>query len=260
VAEKVTRDSQLWSRVDRDSSSGTGVDFAGDQDVTRWSDLPPGSACDLADKKDKCRYVVYILMDYYPAGSLQTFLYGENRRDITPTDIPRRMHLFSQICEGMVHIHSKGVLHRDLKPANIFFQSDNHVRIGDFGLSRLHETHHNPDGAIVNDVLTTSLGTMLYAAPEQSGAVGTYTTKVDVFPLGLILLEMLCNIHTQSEQVHVLSHARKGQFDDVHLVDMDAMPLVRSMLIEDPDDRPAVEKVLRNDWLRAMKNEFLRDD
>lgn len=45
-------------------------------------------------------------------------------------------HFFNQICEGLKHIHEKGILHRDLKPENIFIMNGQCVKIGDFGLSR----------------------------------------------------------------------------------------------------------------------------
>ncbi|KAK2182026.1 hypothetical protein NP493_369g00006 [Ridgeia piscesae] len=46
-----------------------------------------------------------------------------------------------EILEGVKYIHSKNIIHRDLKPENIFLVAgeggDLHVKIGDFGLSRM---------------------------------------------------------------------------------------------------------------------------
>lgn len=36
---------------------------------------------------------------------------------------------------GLAHIHQQGMIHRDLKPVNIFLDSNDHVKIGDFGLA-----------------------------------------------------------------------------------------------------------------------------
>ena len=47
-------------------------------------------------------------------------------------------HLFRQIVEGLVHIHGQGIIHRDLTPNNIFFDARNDIKIGDFGLGKLH--------------------------------------------------------------------------------------------------------------------------
>jgi serum/glucocorticoid-regulated kinase 2 len=35
------------------------------------------------------------------------------------------------------HLHSKGILYRDLKPENIIIDCDGHVRLADFGLSKV---------------------------------------------------------------------------------------------------------------------------
>lgn len=50
-------------------------------------------------------------------------------------DEERVWRLFREIVEGLAHIHQQGMIHRDLKPVNIFLDSNDHVKIGDFGLA-----------------------------------------------------------------------------------------------------------------------------
>lgn len=50
-------------------------------------------------------------------------------------DVDRVWRLFREIVEGLSHIHQQGMIHRDLKPVNIFLDSNDHVKIGDFGLA-----------------------------------------------------------------------------------------------------------------------------
>lgn len=43
-----------------------------------------------------------------------------------------------QVKLGFFALSHQGMIHRDLKPVNIFLDSDDHVKIGDFGLATDH--------------------------------------------------------------------------------------------------------------------------
>lgn len=77
--------------------------------------------------------VLYIQMEYCEKKTL---------RDVIDEGIDEQeaWRLFRQILEGLVHIHSQGMIHRDLKPPNIFLDSNNDVKIGDFGLATTSQT------------------------------------------------------------------------------------------------------------------------
>jgi serine/threonine-protein kinase Chk2 len=70
-----------------------------------------------------------------------------------------------------------------LQPENILLSSDEHetlVKVSDFGLSKFVNSQ---------SVLKTMCGTPLYVAPEvlQTKGLGSYTNKVDIWSLGVIL-------------------------------------------------------------------------
>lgn len=50
-------------------------------------------------------------------------------------DEKRVWRLLREIVEGLAYIHQQGIMHRDLKPVNIFIDSEDRVKIGDFGLA-----------------------------------------------------------------------------------------------------------------------------
>lgn len=131
--------------------------------------------------------ILYISMEYCEKRTLRDLikrgLHKENEEV---------WRLFRQVLEGLAHIHSLNVVHRDLKPENIFIDAASNVRIGDFGLatSGQHTTTVRSN-AHIGDDMTRSIGTAFYVGPEvKSSVTGTYTSKVDMYSLGLIFFEM----------------------------------------------------------------------
>ena len=89
---------------------------------------------------------------------------------------------FYEILQGLYYLHKNRVLHRDLKTLNIFLTKDNHIKIGDFGVSKK---------LINNNIYAyTFVGTPYYLSPEicQNKA---YDEKSDVWSLGVIIYELI---------------------------------------------------------------------
>jgi serine/threonine protein kinase len=76
-------------------------------------------------------------------GSLDVYTSGERKqREAIENGMPELtddlvLNFVLGIAAGLAFIHNKPAVHRDLKPGNVFLGSDNRIRIGDFGLSRM---------------------------------------------------------------------------------------------------------------------------
>ena len=92
------------------------------------------------------------------------------------------LHYFYEILQGLYYLHKNRVLHRDLKTLNIFLTKNNHIKIGDFGVSK----------KLVNNNLYayTFVGTPYYLSPEICQNK-PYDEKSDVWSLGVLIYELI---------------------------------------------------------------------
>jgi serine/threonine protein kinase len=172
---------------------------------------------------------------------------------------------FRQIVNGLAHIHSKGIIHRDLKPANIFASSDDGTwMIGDFGLSKMmrdaqqgggvdHLDHSQtmttaiilPNGKHSNGQHTAGVGTASYAAPEQI-THKNYGPAVDIFSLGLILLELFSNFTSEHERAVAFHDCRyHGKLAPwMRRIYPEVSSLVQACTQKDWTQRPTASEIL----------------
>ena len=101
-----------------------------------------------------------------------------------------------QILRAMKYIQSAGILHRDLKPSNILVNSSCDVAICDFGLARgMFKDNKSPRsvGMELDVCMTEYVVTRYYRAPELLCEASNYDHSVDMFAIGCIFAELLCN-------------------------------------------------------------------
>ncbi|KAF1967109.1 kinase-like protein [Bimuria novae-zelandiae CBS 107.79] len=238
----------------------------------------------------------FILQQYCNRGDLQSYILGGMNKKMSTEQLkerlrrrskgqmedaqslngPRRMpfeeiiSFFKDITSGLNHLHANGYIHRDLKPSNCLLHDTGlkvRVLVSDFG---------EVQAANVTRKSTGATGTISYCAPEvlkhvvPHGPLGNFTTKSDIFSLGMIVYFMCFarlpyaeadGIDEDAEDLDALRTeiSQWPGFDDDRRVRGDLPEkLYRSLkhlLALDPDERPTTEEILR-----ALKTPSLLDE
>lgn len=189
---------------------------------------------------------LYIQMEYCENHTLRHLI-----KDNLHEDKDKGWRLFRQILDGLAHIHANGIVHRDLKPDNIFITKDGYARIGDFGLATtgLVTTAACGSDGLVAGPETRSIGTTYYVAPELgSKGSGKYSSKVDMYSLGIILFEMCHPLKTSMQRDRELSLLRAkdptlpATFENPELAVQRSM--IQRLLNHSQDERPSAAELL----------------
>lgn len=125
------------------------------------------------------------------SGTLTHLIPEHNCKLSTPMAISRPpffVEMANQMLQALIYLHKNNILHRDVKPDNILYNivprtnslGNSHTFfLADFGLSKFQ------------DFSRTRAGSMLYMAPEVISASETQTSKLDVWSLGVVFLQVL---------------------------------------------------------------------
>ncbi|GMS78219.1 hypothetical protein PENTCL1PPCAC_394, partial [Pristionchus entomophagus] len=124
------------------------------------------------------------------------------------------------------------------QPSNLLIVSDETIKICDLGIAT---TIKSEDGDTLT--LRTDIGTHLYKAPEQLSNYPIYDHRVDIFALGLILLEMarFCTDEERSQYFCYIGCATKLQILREQPTTLD---LITKLTNLDKEQRPSLKEIL----------------
>ncbi|XP_062411556.1 microtubule-associated serine/threonine-protein kinase 3 isoform X2 [Sardina pilchardus] len=143
--------------------------------------------CSFETRRHLC-----MVMEYVEGGDCANLL---KKMGPLPVDMTRMY--FAETVLALEYLHNYGIVHRDLKPDNLLITSMGHIKLTDFGLSKiglmnmttnLYEGHMEMDTREFIDKQVC--GTPEYIAPEVILRQG-YGKPVDWWAMGVILYEFL---------------------------------------------------------------------
>jgi serine/threonine protein kinase len=165
-----------------------------------------------------------MILDYVNGGELFFHLKKEGR-------FPEQRVRFyaAEIVCAIAHLHSLGIVYRDLKPENILLDSDGHICITDFGLSKQITPEEGTH---------TFCGTPEYLAPEVLKGQG-HGHAVDWWSLGTLIYEMLTGLPPfYSQNINIMyQKILNGELRFPSYVSADAQSLLEGLLTREPEKR-----------------------
>ena len=90
-------------------------------------------------------------------------------------------------------MHERDIVFRDIKPENILVDMDGHIRIADFGLSKIIEE---------NGRSYSFCGSPEYLSPEMLQSMEGHDRRIDIYSLGVLLYEMLTGLPPFFDEDH----------------------------------------------------------
>ncbi|MGB0895245.1 MAG: serine/threonine protein kinase [Parashewanella sp.] len=134
---------------------------------------------------------------------IMEFVKGKSFLDaIKKEGVNTNLNLFLQLCSAVHYAHQMQVIHADLKPSNIIVEDSNQLKVLDFGVARMFNSH-------AEELTLSYTGyvralTSNYSSPEVlNGDLPNVLS--DVYSLGMILKDLINSSQLTQSQIKELS-------------------------------------------------------
>ncbi|KAL3253103.1 hypothetical protein MRX96_054675 [Rhipicephalus microplus] len=176
---------------------------------------------------------LHLILDYVCGGELFTHLFM--REHFTESEV--RFYI-AEIVLALEHLHKLGIIYRDIKLENILLDSEGHIILTDFGLSKEFLPHEKDQRAF------SFCGTIEYMAPEvvRGGSAG-HDFSVDWWSVGVLTFELLTGSSPftvegeRNNQAEISKRILKSQPPIPDRITGDVKDFILKLLIKDPRKR-----------------------
>ncbi|XP_077311968.1 ribosomal protein S6 kinase alpha-4-like isoform X2 [Lithobates pipiens] len=178
---------------------------------------------------------LHLILDYVSGGELFTHLY---QRDNFSEDAV--CFYSGEVILAIEHLHKLGIVYRDIKLENILLDSDGHVVLTDFGLSKEFMAEEC-------ERTYSFCGTTEYMAPEIIRGQAGHGKSVDWWSLGILIYELLTGASPftlegeKNSQSEVSKRILKMEPSYSSSLSLEARDLLQKLLRKDPKKRLGAE-------------------
>ena len=163
--------------------------------------------------------------------------------------------ILRDVALGLRYLHERSppIIHRDLSANNVLLTSDMKAKISDMGVSKILDMTQSRATQFMR---TTAPGTPCYMPPEALAAVPRYTTTLDTYSYGVLIIHVLCakwplpsdafhhDPNDPDELVPVKEIDRRAAYLQTIGTEHPLMALIRRCLSNAPTRRPTAAEIL----------------
>merc|ERR1719460_990137 len=194
-----------------------------------------------------------IVMDYADGGDLHDRI-SKTRKAMKTFGEDKIVRWFTEATLALKYMHDKHVLHRDLKSQNLFLTSQDRLRIGDFGISKVLEN--------TAAFARTTIGTPYYLSPEIC-MEKPYSFSSDIWALGCILYELAAlrvpfDASSLQSLVQKITRGPAPVLPSAYSAEL--RQLSNDLLHREQSQRPAAPEILQRAVIQAEIRRMLREE
>lgn len=170
-----TRLNNLWAIKETIKSDKINTDITNEPNILKKLNYPGiPKIIDIFYEKDN----FYMVEEYIEGQTLKEYVQENGYLEVS-----KICHIISSICDIIEYLHNFNppIIYRDVKPTNIMITPSGKVVLIDFGISKIYKFDNNSD--------TVNLGSIGYAAPEQSG-IEQSCRQTDIYGIGMVMYFM----------------------------------------------------------------------
>lgn len=225
---------------------------------------------------------VYIFEEYCQGGSLAALLEHGRIEDETVIQV-----YTLQMLEGLIYLHSQGIIHRDIKPDNILLDHMGVLKYVDFGAAKILAKNSRTiqrsrkTGGLGNigmmaqgteggkqggpaGAMASLQGTPMYMSPEViKGVADVPQAAADIWSLGCVVLEFATGKRPWSNfdnewaiMFHIGMAEQHPALPDPSQLSPMGIEFIRQCLTINPRQRPTAVQLKEDPWMRGLIEEL----
>ena len=193
---------------------------------------------------------VYFLMDYVKGEELYYILKEQKKF----TEEQAKFYL-AEIYSIISYLHSKNIIYRDLKTENIIVDQEGHIKLIDFGVSKVVSQRKL--------YRTSSFkGTYEYMPPEAISQNPSYSFEFDWWSFGVLMYKMLTGVFPFESRdtvdlLYMIKYKDIDIMNDINLVNLsyEAKDLLKKLFTKNTEERINDKDIINHSWFSNLSLE-----